>query len=135
LFDSGFIWPAQGRISGVYGSQRILNGKPRRPHYGVDIAAPVGTPVKAAAAGIVRIADRDMYYTGGTVLIDHGYGLNSVYSHLARVTAKEGERVKQGAVIGTLGATGRATGAHLDWRVNLFLTRLDPALLVPPMKN
>jgi murein DD-endopeptidase MepM/ murein hydrolase activator NlpD len=133
MFDTGFIWPARGRISGVYGSQRILNGEPRRPHYGIDIAAPVGTPIVATADGIVRIAARDLYYTGGTVLIDHGYGLNSVYSHLHSVAVKAGDRVKQGAVIGTLGGTGRATGPHLDWRVNLFLTRLDPALLVPPM--
>lgn len=133
FFDSGFIWPVQGRISGVYGSQRILNGKPRRPHFGIDIAAPKGTPVRAAAAGVVRVASPDMYYTGGTVLIDHGFGLNSVYSHLARVSVKPGQPVAKGAVIGTVGSTGRSTGAHLDWRVNLFLTRLDPALLVPPM--
>ena len=133
LFDSGFMWPAKGPISGVYGSQRILNGKPRRPHYGVDIAAPKGTPVRAAAAGIVRVAATDMYYTGGTVLIDHGYGLNSVYSHLAKVAVTPGMAVAKGQVIGAVGATGRVTGAHLDWRVNLFLTRLDPALLVPPM--
>ncbi len=131
-FDSGFAWPAQGPISGVYGSQRVLNGKPRRPHFGVDVAAPVGTAVHAAAAGIVRIARTDLYYTGGTVLIDHGYGLNSVYSHLSKVSVSPGETVKKGQPIGAVGATGRATGAHLDWRVNLFLTRLDPALLVPP---
>lgn len=135
FFDTGFVWPVKGRITGVYGSQRILNGKPRRPHFGVDIAAPVGTPVIATADGIVRVADKDMYYTGGTVLIDHGFGLNSVYSHLASVIVKPGQRVVQGTVIGTLGGTGRATGPHLDWRVNLFLTRLDPALLVPPMPD
>lgn len=133
LFDSGFMFPARGPISGVYGSQRILNGKPRRPHYGVDIAAPKGAFVRASADGIVRIAETDMYYTGGTVLIDHGYGLNSVYSHLAKVIATVGMAVRKGQVIGNVGATGRATGVHLDWRVNLFLTRLDPALLVPPM--
>ena len=133
LFDSGFMWPARGPISGVYGSQRILNGKPRRPHFGVDVAAPKGAPVRAAAAGIVRVAKTDMYYTGGTVLIDHGYGLNSVYSHLSKVTVPAGDAVRKGQLIGAVGATGRATGAHLDWRVNLFLTRLDPALLVPPM--
>lgn len=133
LFDSGFIWPVRGRISGVYGSQRILNGEPRQPHFGIDIAAPVGTPVVAAADGIVRLAERDLYYTGGTILIDHGFGLNSVYSHLQTVAVKPGATVKQGDVVGTLGGTGRATGPHLDWRVNLFLTRLDPALLVPPM--
>lgn len=133
MFDTGFIWPARGRISGVYGSQRILNGKPRQPHFGVDVAAPVGTPIVATADGVVRLAEGDLYYTGGTVLIDHGFGLNSVYSHLQRVTVTPGERVRQGQQIGTLGGTGRATGPHLDWRVNLFLTRLDPALLVPPM--
>lgn len=133
MFDSGFIWPAQGPITGVYGSRRILNGKPRRPHYGIDIGAPVGTPVRAAASGIVRIADKDMYFTGGTVLVDHGYGLSSVYSHMATVRVTPGQRVDQGDVIGSIGATGRVTGAHLDWRVNLFLTRLDPALLVAPM--
>lgn len=135
LFDSGFVWPVKGRISGVYGSQRILNGKPRRPHFGVDVAAPVGTPVVSTADGIVRVATKDMYFTGGTVLVDHGFGLNSVYSHLASVIVKPGQGVVQGTVIGTLGGTGRATGPHLDWRVNLFLTRLDPALLVPPMTD
>lgn len=133
FFDSGFIWPVKGRVTGVYGSQRILNGEPRRPHFGIDIAAPVGTPVVAAADGIVRVAAGDMYFTGGTVLIDHGFGLNSVYSHLKDVIVKPGQTVAQGTVIGTLGSTGRSTGPHLDWRVNLFLTRLDPALLVPPM--
>lgn len=133
MFKTGFIWPVHGRISGVYGSQRILNGEPRQPHYGVDVVAPVGTPVVAAADGIVRLAEKDLYYTGGTVLIDHGYGLNSVYSHLHGVSAKPGQTVKQGDVVGTLGGSGRATGPHLDWRVNLFLTRLDPQLLVPPM--
>ena len=135
MFDSGFIWPAKGPITGVYGSQRILNGKPRRPHFGVDIGSPTGTPVVAAASGIVRITEKDMYFTGGTVLIDHGYGLNSVYSHMATVRVTLGQRVAQGDLIGTIGATGRVTGAHLDWRVNLFLTRLDPALLVGPMDN
>ncbi|MBT3791803.1 MAG: M23 family metallopeptidase [Rhodospirillales bacterium] len=135
FFDGGFMWPAKGRISGVYGSQRVLNGKPRRPHFGLDIAAPKGTPVVAAAAGIVRIAAKNLYFTGGTVLIDHGYGLNSVYSHLDTVSIKPGMRIKKGGKMGTMGATGRATGVHLDWRVNLYLTRLDPAFLVPPMKQ
>ena len=133
MFDSGFTWPAKGPITGVYGSQRILNGKPRRPHFGVDIGSPTGTPVVAAASGIVRIAEKDMYFTGGTVLIDHGYGLNSVYSHMSKVRVRVGQRVRRGDRIGAIGATGRVTGAHLDWRVNLFLTRLDPALLVGPM--
>lgn len=133
LFASGFVWPAIGPISGVYGSRRILNGEPKRPHYGVDIAAPEGAAVVAPADGIVALAEDDLYYTGGTVMLDHGHGLTSVFSHLGAVTATLGARVAQGEPIGHVGATGRVTGAHLDWRVNLFTTRLDPALLVGPM--
>ncbi|GHD55151.1 peptidase [Thalassobaculum fulvum] len=133
LFRSGFAWPATGRISGVYGSQRILNGEPRQPHYGVDIAAPVGTPVKAPADGVVVLAANDLYYTGGTVILDHGHGLSSAFLHLSAVTVKVGDRLRQGEVLGKLGATGRATGPHLDWRMNWFEERIDPQLLVPPM--
>ena len=135
LFAGGFVWPAIGPISGVYGSQRILNGEPKRPHYGVDVAASEGTIVVAPADGIVALAEDDLYYTGGTVMLDHGHGLTSVFSHLSAVTATLGARVAQGDPIGRIGATGRATGAHLDWRVNLFTTRLDPALLVGPMPD
>ncbi len=133
LFESGFAWPVVGPISGVFGSRRVLNGEPKRPHFGVDIAAPAGTPVAAPADGVVAIAEDDMYYTGGTVLIDHGHGLTSVYSHLEEVWVKAGARLRQGDAIGSVGATGRVTGAHLDWRINWFDQRLDPALLVPPM--
>ncbi len=133
LFRSGFAWPATGRISGVYGSQRILNGEPRQPHYGVDIAAPVGTPIKAPADGVVVLAEDDLYYTGGTVILDHGHGLSSAFLHLSAVTAKVGDRLRQGDVLGLLGATGRVTGPHLDWRMNWFENRIDPQLLVPPM--
>ena len=133
-FLGGFIWPAEGRISGHYGDQRILNGKPRSPHLGTDIAAPVGTPIKASAGGTVSLAERDLFYTGGTVVIDHGHGLTTIYSHLATVAARPGTRVAQGDVIGTLGATGRATGPHLDWRLNWFQERLDPKLHIGPMK-
>ncbi|MFQ5784749.1 MAG: M23 family metallopeptidase [Alphaproteobacteria bacterium] len=133
LFAGGFVWPVVGPISGVYGSQRILNGEPRRPHYGVDIAAPEGTPVRAPADGIVALAANDLYYTGGTVMLDHGYGLTSVYSHMSAVTVSVGMRVARGDVIGRVGATGRVTGPHLDWRINLFKTRLDPELVVGPM--
>jgi murein DD-endopeptidase MepM/ murein hydrolase activator NlpD len=133
LFESGFEWPARGRISGVYGSQRILNGEPRRPHYGVDVAAPVGTPVTAPADGIVVLAETGMYYTGGTVILDHGHGLTSAFLHMQDVRVTPGIRVRQGDVIGTLGATGRATGPHLDWRMNWFDQRVDPQLLVGPM--
>ena len=92
-YDKGFAWPAAGRISGVYGSQRILNGKPKRPHYGVDIAAPAGTPVKAPAGGIVTMAHNDMFYSGGTLIVDHGHGVSTVYMHLQKILVKEGQPV------------------------------------------
>ncbi len=130
-FEKGFTWPADGPISGVYGSQRILNGQPRAPHYGLDIAAPVGAPVRASTAGIVALADKDLYFTGGTVIIDHGFGLAGVYAHLSRLDVKMGDRVEQGQVIGAVGATGRVTGPHLHWALNWFDIRLDPQLLVP----
>jgi murein DD-endopeptidase MepM/ murein hydrolase activator NlpD len=129
-FAKGFILPAKGRLSGHYGSQRILNGKPRRPHLGLDIAGPVGTPVHAAAAGEVVLAEADLFYTGGTVAIDHGHGLTTIYSHLASVDVAVGDNLAQGAPIGTIGATGRATGPHLDWRINWFNVRLDPELVL-----
>ena len=132
-FRQGFIWPVKGIVSGVYGSQRILNGQPRRPHLGLDIAAPKGTPVVATADGVVALAHADMFFTGGTVIIDHGLGVNSIYSHLSEISVKRGDRVAQGAPIGAVGSTGRSTGPHLDWRVNLYQTQLDPALLVGPM--
>ena len=132
-FAGGFVWPATGRISGVYGSRRILNGLARQPHYGVDVAAPTGSPVAAPAAGIIAMAEAGLYYTGGTVMIDHGFGVTSVLSHLSAVLAKVGNQVAAGDVVGLVGATGRVTGAHLDWRVNWFSVRLDPSLLVPPM--
>jgi len=132
-FAEGFIWPAIGPVSGVYGSQRILNGKPRRPHYGVDVAMPTGTPVVAPAAGVIALAKKDLYFTGGTIMIDHGHGITSVLMHLSEVAPKVGDVVKAGDHVGAIGATGRATGAHLDWRINWFSQRLDPQLLVPPM--
>jgi murein DD-endopeptidase MepM/ murein hydrolase activator NlpD len=132
-FAGGFAWPAIGPVSGVYGSQRILNGEPRRPHFGVDVAMPTGTPVMAPAAGVIALAKKDLYFTGGTIMIDHGHGVTSVLMHLSRVDAKVDDVVKPGDVIGAIGATGRATGPHLDWRVNWFNQRLDPQLLVPPM--
>lgn len=131
-FLKGFDWPVTGRISGVYGSQRILNGKPRAPHWGVDIAAPVGAPIHAPAAGTVTLAE-DLYFTGWTVILDHGHGLSSVFMHMSAVSVKPGRRLKKGEELGKLGATGRATGPHLHWGMNLFKTRLDPALLAPPM--
>jgi len=132
-FAAGFAWPLRGPITGVFGSQRILNGEPRRPHYGVDIAGPRGKPVLSPAAGLVALVEADLYYTGGTIIIDHGHGLTSVLSHLSAVLVKLGEIVEQGQLVGRVGASGRATGPHLDWRVNWFAERLDPARLVPPM--
>ncbi|MFK7955704.1 MAG: M23 family metallopeptidase [Lysobacterales bacterium] len=130
-FRGGFIWPAEGPISGVYGSQRVLNGQPRRPHYGVDVAAPTGTPVIAPAPGTVTLAHDDMYYSGGTLIIDHGHGLSSTFLHLSRIDVEVGQRVSQGDPIGAIGATGRVTGPHLDWRMNWGTARVDPELLVP----
>ena len=132
-FDSGFIWPAIGPISGVYGSQRILNGEPRQPHYGVDVAGPVGTPVKAPADAVVTLAHPDMYFSGATLIMDHGYGLSSTFLHLDKILVKEGQRVKQGEVVALMGKSGRVTGPHLDWRMNWRDERIDPTLLVPPM--
>jgi len=132
-FLAEFIWPAEGPISGVYGSQRILNGKSRRPHFGIDIARPTGTPVKAPVAGVVTMAHPDMFFSGGTLILDHGHGLSSSFLHLSRILVKEGQRIMQGEVVAEIGATGRVTGAHLDWRMNLFTKRVDPELLVPPM--
>ena len=133
FYLAGFIWPATGVISGVYGSQRILNGEPRRPHFGVDVAAPVGTPIKAPAGGIVSLADPDLFFTGGTVMLDHGHGLSSIFAHMQSLAVKEGERLAPGGAVGTLGGTGRATGPHMHWGMYLFRTPLDPQLLVPAM--
>lgn len=127
---NGFLKPAEGRFSGFYGSQRILNGEPRSPHYGLDIAAKTGTPIYAPAGGIVRLAAPDFLLEGGIVIIDHGLGITSTLFHMNSVTVDEGERVEQGDPIGTIGATGRANGPHVDWRVNWKNVRLDPLLLI-----
>lgn len=134
-FLGGFAWPLQGPITGVYGSQRILNGEPRRPHFGVDVSAPVGTPVRAPAAGIVTLAVPDMFFSGGTMIIDHGHKLTSSFLHLNKLLVEVGDRVEQGDVVAEVGATGRVTGPHLDWRMNLRDRRIDPELLVPPMPS
>ncbi|WP_428603797.1 M23 family metallopeptidase [Sedimenticola sp.] len=132
---SGWQWPVKGRISGVYGSQRILNGKPRRPHFGVDVAAPVGTLVKAPADGIVTLVHPDMFFSGGTLILDHGQQLSSSFLHLSEILVKEGDRIHQGDPIARVGATGRVTGPHLDWRMNFHRYQIDPQLLVPPMEQ
>ncbi len=134
-FASGFQWPATGPISGVFGSRRILNGKPRKPHNGVDIAAPRGSTVTTAADGTVAMVHPDMFFTGKTVMIDHGHGLSSVYVHMDKILVTQGQRLDKGAPIGTVGKTGRTTGPHLHWGVSLFNTHLDPALLAGPAKN
>ena len=126
FFKEKFIMPVEGIISGVYGSQRILNGKPRWPHYGIDIAAKLGTMIKSSGTGLVTMAEDDLYYTGGTIIMDHGHGISTIYSHLENVLVSVGDQINKGDVIGTVGSTGRSTGPHLDFRVNWFQTRLDP---------
>lgn len=126
----GFKRPAEGRFSGFYGSQRILNGKPRSPHYGLDIAAKVGTPVYAPAGGIIRLAEADFLLEGGIVIIDHGFGVTSTLFHMNSVDVQEGSRVVKGDLIGTIGAKGRASGPHVDWRLNWQSVRLDPGLVI-----
>ncbi|MDA9647396.1 M23 family metallopeptidase [Candidatus Pelagibacter sp.] len=126
FFKEKFIMPVEGIISGVYGSQRILNGKPRWPHYGIDIAAKQGTMIKSSGSGVVTMAEDDLYYTGGTIIMDHGHGISTIYSHLENVLVSVGDQINQGDVIGTVGSTGRSTGPHLDFRINWFQTRLDP---------
>lgn len=130
LYASGFQAPAQGPITGVYGSQRVYNGTPGRPHYGVDYAAPEGAAVVAPAAGMVVLAEPDLFYSGGTVIIDHGFELYSSFLHLSAVSVEVGQRLAQGARLGAVGATGRATGPHLDWRMNWGATRIDPLLVL-----
>lgn len=132
-FLQKFIWPCEGRISGVFGSQRILNGEPKQPHFGVDVAVPVGTPVRAPAGGVVTLASPDMYFTGGTLMIDHGQGVASAFLHLSQLKVKVGDVVKQGDIIALSGMTGRATGPHLDWRMNWFDSRIDAQRLPGPM--
>ena len=122
--------PVKGIISGVYGSQRILNGKPKWPHYGIDIAVKKGTPIKSSGTGVVTMAENDLYYTGGTIIMDHGHGISTIYSHLENVMVNVGDLIKQGDIIGTVGSTGRSTGPHLDFRVNWFQTRLDPMTVI-----
>ena len=126
FFKEKFIMPVKGIISGVYGSQRILNGKPRWPHYGIDIAAKQGTMIISSGSGVVTMAEDDLYYTGGTIIMDHGHGISTIYSHLENVLVSVGDQINQGDVIGTVGSTGRSTGPHLDFRINWFQTRLDP---------
>ena len=131
FFKEKFIIPVENAIiTGVYGSQRILNGIPKWPHYGLDFAAAKGTEIRAMLDGVVTLANADLFYTGGTLVFDHGHGISTLYMHMEKLLVKEGQKVKQGDIIGTVGATGRATGAHLDVRLNWFQIRLDPATVL-----
>ena len=131
FFKEKFINPLENAIvTGVYGSQRILNGKPKWPHYGIDFAADKGTKIKAMLDGVVTLAEPDLFYTGGTLIFDHGHGISTLYMHMEKIFVKKGEQVKQGDIIGTVGSTGRSTGAHLDVRLNWFNVRLDPATVL-----
>jgi murein DD-endopeptidase MepM/ murein hydrolase activator NlpD len=130
-FKNEFIKPLEKSIiTGVYGSQRILNGKPRRPHYGLDYAAAEGTPVKAMMDGVVTLAEKDLYFTGGTIIFDHGHGISTLYMHMRDVDVKKGQKINQGDIVGTVGKTGRSTGPHLDIRLNWFDVKLDPSTII-----
>ncbi len=129
-FLKGFIKPANGPVTGVYGSQRFYNGVPKSPHYGIDYAAPIGTPVIAPADGVVTFAHNDLFYSGGTLIIDHGHGLSSTFLHLSEILVKPDQQVTLGMEIAKIGATGRATGPHLDWRMNWLDQRIDPDLVL-----
>ena len=129
-FLKGFVKPANGPITGVYGSQRFYNGVPKSPHYGIDYAAPTGTPVIAPADGVVTFAHNDLFYSGGTLIIDHGHGLSSTFLHLSEILVKPDQQVTLGMEIAKIGATGRATGPHLDWRMNWLDQRIDPDLVL-----
>ena len=131
FFKNKFILPVDDAIvTGIYGSQRILNGKPRWPHYGIDFAQKLGTPIKAMASGIVTLAEKDLYFTGATLIFDHGHGISTLYMHMDKIFVEKGDVVEQGEIIGTVGSSGRSTGPHLDVRLNWFGTRLDPATVL-----
>ena len=132
-FLANFQWPLLGPITGVYGSQRVYNGEPRRPHFGVDVAAPTGTRVRAPAPGVVTLVHSDMFFSGGTLMVDHGHGLSSAFIHLSKILVEPGQVIVQGQEIAEVGATGRVTGPHLDWRMSWFDQRVDPQLLVGDM--
>jgi len=131
FFKNKFINPLENAIvTGVYGSQRILNGKPKWPHYGIDFAADQGTEIKAMLSGVATLVEPDLFYTGGTLIFDHGHGISTLYMHMEKILVTKGQKVKQGDIIGTVGSTGRSTGAHLDVRLNWFNVRLDPATVL-----
>ena len=129
FLESGFIRPVRGHITGVFGSQRILNGQPKSPHWGVDIAAPMGEPVYSPADGIVSLVSKNMYLMGNTLMIDHGLGVQSIFIHLDSINVKKGDYINQGSVIAHVGMTGRATGPHLHWGVSVGAIPVDPMRL------
>ena len=129
-FAQAFIWPVQGRISGRFGNQRVFNGTPKQPHSGMDVAAAKGTPIRSPADGVVTLVAPDYYLTGGTVMVDHGHGISSNFLHMSRIDVRAGDTVRQGDVLGAVGATGRATGPHLHWGMTWFDTRIDPLLVL-----
>ena len=135
LYKSGFIWPVKGIITGKYGNQRILNGKPRRPHYGLDIAASSGTKIVSPSDGVVSLVMDESFFNGKMIILNHGLGLNSIYSHLKKIHIKEGQKIKKGELIAEVGSTGRSTGPHLDWRINVYNTAIDPELLLKSQPN
>ena len=131
FFKDKFIIPVDNAIiTGVYGSQRILNGIPKWPHYGLDFAQKKGTPVKAMNNGIVTLSEKDLFYTGATLIFDHGHGISTLYMHMNEIFVNKGDHVKKGDIVGTIGTTGRSTGPHLDIRLNWFGSRLDPATIL-----
>ena len=127
-FAHGFDLPRKSKVTGVYGSQRFYNGKAGNPHYGVDYRGKVGDPVNAPAGGIVTLWVPDMFYSGGTLIIDHGFGVNSTFLHLSKAHVKVGQRIEKGQLIAAVGQSGRVSGPHLDWRINWFNVRIDPSL-------
>lgn len=134
FFRDEFVWPVKGPVTGVYGSQRFYNGEPRSPHFGVDLAVPHGTTIVAPADGVVSMAYPDMFFSGDTIVLDHGMGISTSYLHMSKMLVKKGDVVKKGQPIGKVGATGRATGPHLCWRLNWFQSRLDPQLIMSSSK-
>jgi murein DD-endopeptidase MepM/ murein hydrolase activator NlpD len=135
FFAQKFQWPLVGPVSGVYGSQRVYNGIPKAPHFGVDIAQPTGAIVTAPSGGVVTLAYPDMFLSGGTLIIDHGHGLSSTFIHLSKILVNLGDKIRQGQRIALVGQTGRASGPHLHWAMNWFEERVDPQLLVESMQN
>ena len=130
LYKSGFIWPVKGVVTGEYGNQRVLNGKPRRPHYGLDIAAKAGTKIVAPSDAEVVLTMEDSFFNGKMIILNHGLGLNSIYSHLKKINVLEGQKIKKGDLLAEVGSTGRSTGPHLDWRINVYNIAIDPELLL-----